>query len=166
MVERAGIGERHRPVLLVIDLVDLDVVGLQRDGEIAVHRRIVEKIRFDDFGLVAEAENEILKAVMRIGAHDVPQDRMISDRHHGLGANFGFLAQPRAEAAAQDENRNFGGVHEADLSTLGDSHLARRAGCENETPEDGVNCGPRQFGEPGRHATIALQLTRPLRPLR
>ena len=42
--QRAGVGERHGPILPVIDLVDGDVVGVERDGEIAVERRVIEKI--------------------------------------------------------------------------------------------------------------------------
>ena len=45
--------------------------------------------------------------MMGIGAHDMPEDRVISYRHHWLWAQFSFLAQPRAEAAAKYKDRNF-----------------------------------------------------------
>jgi hypothetical protein len=45
--------------------------------------------------------------VMRISAHDVPEDRMVPYRHHWLWTEFGFLAQPRAKPAAKYKDRNF-----------------------------------------------------------
>ena len=41
-----------------------------------------------------------------IGSHDVPNDRAIADRDHGLGADLRLLSQSRAKAAAEDEDRN------------------------------------------------------------
>ena len=64
---------------------------------------------------VTKAKNEILKAVVRIGPHDMPQDGMISHRHHRFRTDLGFLAQPRAQAAAEDENWNFRRFHNAAL---------------------------------------------------
>ena len=53
------------PILLVIDLVDLQVVGIELNCEVAVQGRIVEEIRFDDLGLITKAEDEGFKAMMR-----------------------------------------------------------------------------------------------------
>ena len=91
----------------MIDLVNLQVVGTQLNREIAVHRGVIEEIGFDHFSLVAKTENEGFKAVMGIASHDMPKDRMVPDRHHRLRSQLGFLAQPRAEAAAEYKDRNF-----------------------------------------------------------
>src|SRR5215469_6731423 len=98
--ERASVSESHAPILGVIDLVNSYVVGIQINREVAVHRRIVEKIRFNDFSLITKAQDESLKAIVRIGAHDVPEDRMVPYWHHRLRTQFSLLAQASAESAA------------------------------------------------------------------
>ena len=100
----AGIGQGHLPVLFVVDRMDREVVRLELDGEVTVHRCIIQEIRLDHFGLVSQAEDEAVKAVMGIGSHDVPEDGTIADGDHGLGANLRLLAQSRPQAAAQNED--------------------------------------------------------------
>src|SRR5271157_3974879 len=100
----AGVSQGYLPVFLVVDRVNRQVVRHQLDGEVTVHRCIIEKVGLDNVRLVAEAENEAVKPVMGIGSHDVPEDGTIAYRDHGLGANLGFLAQPRAQATAKNKD--------------------------------------------------------------
>ena len=76
------------------------VIVLQGDGEVVVHRLVVEEIVLDDVPFVAEAEDELAQAVMGEDLHDVPQDRPAPDLHHRFGAKLGLLAQTGADAAA------------------------------------------------------------------
>jgi hypothetical protein len=41
-----------------------------------------------------------------------------SHRHHWFGSNVGFFPQSRAKTAAQNEDRDFGGIHRGDLIEL------------------------------------------------
>ena len=41
-----------------------------------------------------------------IAFHDMPQDRLIPDRHHRFRQHFGHIAQTRPLAAAEDHDRN------------------------------------------------------------
>jgi hypothetical protein len=100
----ARVSKRNGPILLVIDFMDLYVVRLQFDREIAVHGWIIEKIGFDDIGFVAEAKDEFLKSVMRICPHDVPKDGIVSYRDHRLGADVGLLAQTGTKPTAKDKD--------------------------------------------------------------
>ena len=85
----AGVEQRDLPVLLGM----LVVIGdLRRRAEAQRHvarvALVIEEIFLDDFGLVAEAEDEFLEAVVGVEFHDVPEDRAVADRHHGFGAKF------------------------------------------------------------------------------
>ena len=43
-------------------------------------------------------------AVVRVVAHHVPEDRPVADGHHRLGHGLRVLAQPHAQAAAEDDD--------------------------------------------------------------
>src|SRR5262249_59586929 len=49
------------------------------------HGVIVDEEILDRLAPVAEAQDEVLESVGRVAAHDVPKDRMATDRDHGLG---------------------------------------------------------------------------------
>src|SRR5258708_10516251 len=65
---------------------------------------VIAKVIFDHVALVPETEDEVLMPVGRVGFHDVPKDRTISNRQHGLGTKLGFFAQASAFASAQNDN--------------------------------------------------------------
>src|ERR1700722_10141130 len=91
--------------------MDSNVVCFQFDREVTVHRRIVEKVRFNDFCLVTEAENELSESMMSIAPHDMPENGVVSHRHHGLRPNLRFLTETRPKTTTQNEHRNVGGLH-------------------------------------------------------
>src|ERR1051325_1291086 len=49
-------GQRDVPVILVLDLMNGDVIGLEANAEVAVHGGVIEKIILNDFRLVAKAQ--------------------------------------------------------------------------------------------------------------
>jgi hypothetical protein len=109
----------------MIDLKNLHVVGFEANGEVAIHRWIVEKVGFYDFGLIAEAKNKGLKTVVGVRPHDVPKNGVIANGHHGFWAGLGFLTQARAEPTTEDKDRNFGGLQGRNLLDL---RIARSGG--------------------------------------
>ena len=102
----AGIGERDVPVLVVVDRVRLDGVGLQADGAVAGHRRVVQEVRLDDVRLVAQTQHEAPEAVVGVPAHDVPEDRTGAELDHRLRADLALRAHAGAASAAENEHRD------------------------------------------------------------
>jgi hypothetical protein len=60
---------------------------------------IMRKIFFNHISAVAQANNEIIEAIMRINLHDMPKYRLASDFNHRLGYCLGFLANPGSPAS-------------------------------------------------------------------
>ena len=71
----------------------------------AVHLLVAQEVLLDLPTLVAEAEDEALEPVGVVDLHDVPEDRVLADLHHGLRPVLGLLAQAGALAAAEDDHR-------------------------------------------------------------
>jgi hypothetical protein len=74
-------------------------------------RSIVEEVIFDDLGLVAKAQVEILAAEVIVDPHDVPQDRPPADRNHRLRLELGFLAKPRTLASTENNDPKIATLH-------------------------------------------------------
>src|ERR1035437_5270187 len=97
-----GIDERNLKVLFAMDVFVLNLgVPAEADGEIVVHRLVVQEIVLNHVAAVSEAEHKISKTIVCIQLHDVPQDRTPADFYQGLGPIFSFLAQARTEPSAQ-----------------------------------------------------------------
>src|SRR5208282_4498205 len=98
----SGIDESDLKVLFAMDVLILDLgVPAEAEGEIVVHRLIVQEIFLDHVAAVSEAEHKIDETIMRIQLHNVPQDRTTADFYHGLGPILSFLAQTGTEPSAQ-----------------------------------------------------------------
>src|SRR5437764_5012783 len=74
----------------------------EADGEVVVHCLVVQEIFLDNIALVAEAQNKLSKAIVRVRLHDVPQNRPTTHLHHGLRTELRLFAQTRSETAAED----------------------------------------------------------------
>ena len=72
---------------------------------IRIIHEIIHEIFLDGFMLVAAQHHEIIKSIMGIDFHDVPEYGLAADLHHGLGANACLFAKARTEPTCQ--NRNF-----------------------------------------------------------
>ena len=90
-------------LLLVLVVVRDAVLATEADGEVVVHRLVVQKILLDHLAAVAEAEHEVSEAVMRVELHDVPENGTASHLDQGLRTELGLFAQARAESAAEDD---------------------------------------------------------------
>jgi hypothetical protein len=85
--------------IMVHDLV----LPTERYGEVVVHLLIVEEILPNHGTAVAQAQHELVKAVVRVDFHDVPQNGPAADLDHGLGSKVGFFAESRAHPSAQND---------------------------------------------------------------
>ena len=68
----------------------------EADGEIVIHRLIVQKVFLDHVAAIAQAENEIPEPVMGIELHDVPQDGASTNLYQRFGPELRFFAHARA----------------------------------------------------------------------
>jgi hypothetical protein len=101
-----GVGGRPR-----VDQVDLpvlafaavggDLPGGEADGHAPAEVVVVEEVLLDDLALVAQRDQELAEAVVRVVLHDVPEKGPSPDLHHRLGPNLGLLGQASAEAAGE-----------------------------------------------------------------
>lgn len=97
----AGIEKRHAPVV-GRRIQQLDVGRVFRNDAVGILMRlIVQKKIFDDVGFVAEAQNEIVMPVLAVIVHQMPQDRLVADRDHGLRDIFRVFPDAGAQAAAK-----------------------------------------------------------------
>src|SRR6266436_1298956 len=62
---------------------NLDLLAEIRDHAVAgCCLLVVQEIVFNDVSLVPKAKNEIAMAILAVILHDMPQNRMVPDRHH------------------------------------------------------------------------------------
>ena len=59
-------------------------------------QEIVGKIFLDHIPFIPAADDEIINAVMGVGFHDMPQDRLATNLYHGFGPDRGLLSYSRA----------------------------------------------------------------------
>src|ERR1700694_5644248 len=78
------------------------LVRAESDPDVAVHEAVVQEVLANHVTLVAQAQNKVGEAVMRVSLHDVPKDRFAADFDHWLWTYFRLVAQSRPEATAQD----------------------------------------------------------------
>ena len=75
-----------------------------------IHRHIrtvqheVREIFFDEIALVAEADDELVEAVVAVEHHDVPEDWLPADLDHRLGTKVRFLGDSRPQAAGEQND--------------------------------------------------------------
>ena len=100
-----GLGEGHVPVFFCDRTVQRQFGrGAQTETEIGTGQVVIEEVALDHPALVAEAQDEVLEAVVREPFHDVPENRPVADRDHRLGDVVGHVADARALASAQDDD--------------------------------------------------------------
>jgi hypothetical protein len=64
----------------------------------------VEKILLDGIGAIAEAQNEILVAEVRVVLHYVPEHWPVADWHHGFGNMVRIFPQAHPKTAAKNDD--------------------------------------------------------------
>src|SRR5262249_4587715 len=147
----AGVDERHAPGLR-FRRVHLERVLREVDRHVRRVEEVVGEILLDDVTFVAEAHDEIVEAVRRVSLHDVPENRLSADLHHGLGAHGRFFRKAGPESAGEDDY-----LHSVLRSVTG----ARYQNSEGVTTT--AACGPRH---PSSIRTDAWTMLLPLRSRR
>lgn len=59
-------------------------------------QEVVREVLLDDVLLVARADDELVKTVVAVQLHDVPQNRHPAQLHHGLGLELRLFTDPCA----------------------------------------------------------------------
>jgi hypothetical protein len=76
------------------------IVGkINRD--IRIVQEIIHEILLDHVAFVAKANDKIIEAIMAINFHDMPENGLTADLHHGLGPGICFFRYPGAEASCK-----------------------------------------------------------------
>ena len=84
-------------------VVEGGAIGPRVDRHVGGVQEVVGEILLDHVALVAEADDEIVDAVMGVDLHDVPEDRLAADLDHRLRPQVGFLGDAGAQAAREDD---------------------------------------------------------------
>ena len=85
-----GFDQVHQPVVALL-AVRVDLASGQVDRDVAVDGVVVEKVALDRVALIAQRDDELLEAVVRVVLHDVPQDRAAADFDHRFGLHRGLF---------------------------------------------------------------------------
>ena len=98
----ASVDQGHAPPL---GGVAVRAHRVRREVERDVRRveEVVREVLLDDVTLVSEAHDEVAHPVVRVDLHDVPEDRLAADLDHGLGPQLRLFADPRSEAAREND---------------------------------------------------------------
>src|SRR5438477_196702 len=79
-----------------------DLVAIDSDSDVIVIENEAGKVFLYQVAFVSGADNEVLDAMGRIDAEDMPKYRMISDFNQRFGAGDALLLEATAAAARQD----------------------------------------------------------------
>ena len=120
---QAGVDEGDLPVLDVAVLEPHLAAALGHGEVVRDPFLVVEEELLHHVGLVAEAEDELLVPEVRVVLHEVPEDRAVPDLDHRLRDLSRVLAQPGAEASAEQDH-----LHGSPPGTRNAIEVALRSG--------------------------------------
>src|SRR6266446_224057 len=101
---QTGVGERDLP-LVDVPAVERDVLAPARKLEVVRQALVViEEVLLDEVTSVAEAQDELGVAEMRIVLHQMPQDGPVADRRHGFRDRLRVFAESSAEAPTEEHD--------------------------------------------------------------
>lgn len=79
-------------------------LGIQM--EVRRKKSVLQEVFLDRIAFVSQAQDESVVAEMRVGLHDVPENRSAADRDHGFGFKFRFFLETGAFSSAKDHDRD------------------------------------------------------------
>jgi hypothetical protein len=112
----AGVSQGHFPIKFHARFVDGHLVGFEIDGAVIVMQVKIVEIVFHRPGLESKAEHEPAETVFGVNLHDMPENWMFANGHHGFRAELGLFLDACAEAATQNEDGNVHCVHDPMLA--------------------------------------------------
>lgn len=101
------IGQRHLPIQLMQRLVLHHLVRPHVDRAIRVVHVEVSEIRLHVIRLEPQAEHKTLEPMPRILVQNMPQNRVLPDRHHRLRPKLRLLLDSRPQPSTEDKDRDF-----------------------------------------------------------
>ena len=99
--------DERDPPIVDVGLEQLHVTPPRQHEVVGDRLVVVHEVTFDMVGAVAEAEDEVLVAVVGVVLHQVPEHRPVPDTDHRLGQRPGML--PDAHALSSAEQNDFHG---------------------------------------------------------
>jgi hypothetical protein len=77
------------PPIVDIAIEQIDLLATTRKNKIVGSALVViEKVIFDDFGSISQAQNEVFMPKVSVIFHNMPENRPVTDLHHRLGNIF------------------------------------------------------------------------------
>ena len=132
-----SVSESDLPIEVMCRFVDDDLVGLELHGAVAVMEMKMAEVIDDVFRFKTEAEDEAFEAMAGVNLHHMPENGVLADGHHGLGAEFGLFFEARSQATAKDENRDLIGsnrvCHESNSEGVKTTNGRESTGIRQET---------------------------------
>src|SRR5208337_2864575 len=99
---QSGVSQGHLKALFGVYVVELDLrLASETDGEVVVHRLVIQEILLYHVAAISEAEDKLPETTVGIKLHDVPEDGTAANFDHRFGPKLGLLAQARTEPTAQ-----------------------------------------------------------------
>ena len=98
----ARVDEGHAPIVARRGVI-LDPSGRGVHRHVGVVEPVIAEVVPHDVAEPPEADHEVADAMGGVDLHDVPEDRLVADRDHGLRAAAGLLPQPCALATGEDD---------------------------------------------------------------
>ena len=74
------------------------------NGDICVMNEIIHEILFDHIALVTKTDDELVKPVLAVNFHDMPEDGFAPNFNHWFGAYIRLFRDPGAQAAGKYDN--------------------------------------------------------------
>src|SRR6266536_1126051 len=104
------------PILALL-ILSLDPSAGQVDADASTQAVIIHEEAFDHFASVAQRNVKLLRSVVGTVLQNMPENRPASDFDHGLGLDFGFFGQSRAQATGKNDDFHWTTVSQSVLST-------------------------------------------------
>lgn len=96
----AGLHQCYPP-RLGITLMHFHLVLRHVKSDIRHVQKVVGKVFLDQIALITEANHEVIDAMAGVDFHDVPENRLSADIHHGFGASSSLLGKAGAKSTRQ-----------------------------------------------------------------
>ena len=87
-----------------LDIMSFKVMGASHDYTWSFKEPSILEVVFDDIRFHAQTNDKIIKPIMRIDFHYVPQNGSIPDWNHRFGYSFIFSFKPCTPTSCQDYN--------------------------------------------------------------
>lgn len=103
---KSGVNQGDFPGFTVL-FMDGHLVVFKIEGDVAAVEEVVGEIFFDDVSFVSQKNDKIVVSIPGVDLHDMPENRMASDLHHGFWDDICLFGKACAHAACEDKDFHF-----------------------------------------------------------